>query len=161
VSAAKQVFYRAWDALHYLSGNGSWTLSEHERLIVNAAIRHFPEDVQRLLEAQLHQRYFVERMSQGRFNVLRLYDDNSELRIQDPRFGDMLVVVRLSVDGNERDAHVVFLRGHLFSVEFRDKSSFYANRSVEVRDVKVGSPKQTYTRAIDRLEHGKDDGSPK
>lgn len=154
MSVVKEGLYRVWDALHYLFGDGGWKLNSLEQLVAKAAICSFAEEIQGLLEAQIQQRYFVERMSKGRINVLRFYSPDRRLTVQDPRFADMLVVVRIAIDGREQDAHVVFLRGYLFSIEFRDKAAFYANRAVEVRSVRIGNPKKTYTRSIDRVEHG-------
>jgi hypothetical protein len=156
VNVVRALFLRGWDLLHYLSRDGSWRLSAHERVVAEAAIRSFPEDIQRLQSAQLQQRYFVERIPKGRINVLRYYSPDEALRIEDPRFSDMLVVVRVAVDGREQNAHITFSEGYLFSIEFRKEAAFYAGRSLEIRDVKIGNRAQSYTRAIDRLEHGSD-----
>lgn len=157
-AAVKEMLYRVWDSLHFLFGNGSWTLSAPERLVADAAIGIFSSDIRSNLEAQLRQSYFVERMSRGRINVIRFYAPDDRLRVQDSRFADLLVDVRIAVDGQEQVAHLVCLRGYLFSIEFRDRAARYADRHIEVRGVKLGNPKKTYTRALDRLEHGDDAG---
>jgi len=68
------------------------------------------------------------------------------------------VEVRIAVEGQEQGAHLVCLRGYVFSIEFRDRAARYAGRRIEVRDVRLGDPKKTYTRTIDRREHGGDTG---
>jgi hypothetical protein len=143
--------------LHFLSGGGSWALSLRERLVVTAAIRLFSPHIQETLYAQLRQRFFVERVNRH-IPVLRYYARNEDLRVTDQSFSDLLVVVPLSVDDANEKAHVTFYEGFLFSLEFRHKPSFYAGRLLSVGEARLGRPRQTYTRAIDRLEHGRTDG---
>jgi hypothetical protein len=110
-----------------------------------------------VLRSQLNQKYFVERVPAGRINVFRFYQDQSERQIEDPAFSDMLLNVRITVDGREQTAHVTFRKGCIFSLEFKKPGDFYDGKSLTVLDVKPGTPSQTYTRAIDRMEHGADD----
>ena len=132
-------------------------MQPYEKTVVDAVICSFSESIRSLLRAQLEQKYFVERIPAGRINVLRFRNIDSGLRIQDPEFSDLLVNAQIVVDGKMQTAHVTFYKGYIFSIEFKKPGSFYAGKKVTVLDITPGKPNQTYTRAIDRLEHGRGD----
>lgn len=141
---------------HFLFGGGTWALSSCERVIVEAAIGFFPSEIQERLRKQLARPFFVERSgSGGRIHVLRRYGDLDELKVGAAEFADLLVIVRIAVDGKEENAHVTFYKGFLFSIEFRRPSSVYLKKSLAVKSVRLGKTKQSFTNAIDRLEHGR------
>jgi hypothetical protein len=123
--------------------------------VLVAALAHLPDDVRALVERQLQQKYFVERTNK-RINVLRYYAPAEALRIKSPDFSDLLLKVQLIVDGKKEFAHVTFYNGYLFSIEFKKAGRSYANRTLAVAAVTPGRPRDSYTRAIDRLEHGRD-----
>lgn len=154
-----ELFYRSWDLLHFVSGEGSWSLHPHEQVVIDAAVNSLATDEQDLARKQLDQDFFVDRTSNGRINVLRFYDGDKRRRIEDPAFDDRLLCVRIAVVGARQTAHVTFYKGIIFSVEFKKPGKFYAGKRVKVVDVGLGSPHQTYTRGIDRLEHGRDPGN--
>ena len=156
MTAITQLLFRGWDLLHYLSGGGSWALRPYERTIVDAVIDSFSQSIQALLLAQLQQKYFVERIPAGRINVFRFYNPDGALKIQDAKFSDLLMNVQIDVDGEEQVAHATFYKGYIFSIEFKKPGRYYSGKKVTVRDVRPGKPNQTYTRAIDRFEHGRD-----
>ena len=127
----------------------------YEKIIVDAVIGNFSENIQRLLRSQLKQKYFVER-SNERINVFRFYGANNRLSIQDPNFDDMLINVQIDVDGKVQTAHVTFYKGYVFSIEFKKPGSFYVGKKINVRDIQTGNPDQAYTIGINRIEHGKE-----
>lgn len=148
---------RAWDALHFLCGDGTWHLIDVECQVVRAAFQCLSDDERALVEAQLAQSYFVERMSGGRINVLRFYAPDQALTIPGPKFAELLVVVSLEVDGKKQKAHMTFYRGYVFSVEFAEEGRKYSRRHVRVLGVRLGRPEQSFTVAIDRQEHDIDE----
>jgi hypothetical protein len=142
--------------LHVVSGDGSWQLLAHEKALVDAVIGTLPTNVQLLVRMQLEQDFFVERTNR-RVGVIRPYNADEALRIPDPPFADCLVNVRVSVDGKPQTEHVTFYKGYIFSIELRKPSKFYEGKNIAIVDVKLGKPSQTYTTAIDRVEHGKNE----
>lgn len=83
-----------------------------------------------MVQRQLAQSFFVERMSRGRINVLRYYENDPSLAIGDPQFADYLFKVRLELDGAGQTAHVTFYKGWLFSVEFKKPGRFFARKEI-------------------------------
>ena len=59
------------------------------------------------------------------------------------------------VDGRTQQAHVTFYRGRIHCLEFKKPLKFYEGKDVSFGAVTEGNPKQSYTGAIDRYEHGK------
>lgn len=151
----KELFRRVNHLLTFLFGEGSWSIKEHERLILDAALGELDANVRELAGRQLEQSYFVERASHGRINVIRFYDPAAALRIPGDDFSDLLVQVKVNVDKRQQTAHVTFYKGLLFSVEFKKPGKFYAGKNLETGSVSIGQPSQSYTQGIDRLEHGK------
>lgn len=150
----RDAFYRAWDFLHFLSGDGSWRLRPLEEVVIEAVINDLSASIATLVRRQLGQAFFVERIPAGRINVLRFYRIDDSVRIREPGFSDKLFKVGLVVDGRNETAHVTFYEGHIFSVEFKHPSRFYAGKKIEIRSVAAGAPENTYTREIDEAEHG-------
>jgi hypothetical protein len=74
--------------------------------------------------------------------------------ISNPEFLDLLLRVQVLVDGRKKFAHVTFYKGYLFSIELKQPGRSYAGKELVTLNVGRGNPKQTYTRAIDCLEHG-------
>ena len=140
--------------LTYLSGEGSWELHSHEKIVLDAVVDHLDERLRRLIREQLEQSFFVERIPDGRINVFRFYRMNDELVVPDAEFDDLLFRIHLMVNGRKQIAHVTFYKGQVFSVEMKKRGRFYKGADLKVEQVTLGNPKQTYTRAIDRLEHG-------
>jgi hypothetical protein len=126
-----------------------------------AAVNSLAAIEQGLVRAQLGQSFFVERMSAGRINILRFYNPDSSHRIADSAFSDRLFNVRIVTGDTIQVAHVTFYKGYIFSIEFKKPSSFFAGMRIEVADVRPGDARQTYTRGIDRLEHGPNDADPR
>ncbi|MEQ1932231.1 MAG: hypothetical protein ABL957_17105 [Parvularculaceae bacterium] len=142
--------------LHYIEGGGSWRLKPHEAILLNAVLDRLATDAKTRVQEQMAHGYFVERMSDGRINVIRLHKKPGDLAIQDSSFADALYNVRLSVEARRENAHVTFLKGFIFSIETKHGKHFYVGKTISVLDASVGDPHQSFTRAIDRLEHGKD-----
>lgn len=147
-------FYRAWDFLHFLSGDGSWQLRALEKLVIDAVTNELSPAIASLVRRQLEQPLFIERIPVGRINVIRYYRPDENLRIREADFSDKLFKVHIAVDGGGQTAHVTFYKGYIFSVEFKNPSRFYVGKKIEIRSVAVGAPKQSYTREIDEEEHG-------
>jgi hypothetical protein len=153
-----QLMRDLWYLLYFVSGDGSWKLRSHERAVLDAAIAHLTSDAKKIVAEQLRQRYFIERTNK-RINLFRYYATRDVLRIPDPEFSDLLLRVQILVEAKKEFAHVIFYKGHLFSIEFKNLGRSYAHKELVVVDVVRGKTSQTYTRAIDRLEHGRDSES--
>lgn len=153
----KELARRLNHFLSYVFGEGSWSIKAHEKSVLNAALGELDEDARELAGRQLARSFFVERTSGGRINIIRFYDPVAELRLPSDDFSDLLVKVKVKVDGRQQTAHVTFYKGLLFSVEFRKPGKFYAGKELETVDVSIGKPSQSYTHGIDRLEHGNAD----
>ncbi len=153
----REAFYRAWDFLHFLSGDGSWRLRPLEEDVIEAVINELSPSIATLVRRQLEQAFFIERIPAGRINVLRFYRVDDSVRIRETDFSDKLFKVRLIVEGHSETAHVTFYEGHIFSIEFKNPSRFYVGKKVEIRSVAGGAPENSYTREIDEAEHGPPD----
>lgn len=149
-----QVARRCMDALTFIFGEGSWSLKAHELEVLNAALSILDEKARTLVEKQLDQGYFVERVPDGRINVFRFYDAIHDLRLPSPEFSDLLVSVKFIVDGARETAHVTFYKGQIFSIEFKKPGKFYVGKNIEIGDSEIGESGQSYTHEIDQSEHG-------
>lgn len=147
-------FRRFLHLLSFVSGEGGWRLYPHEQAVVDAASGDLPTEFREQVSAQLEQPFFVERSSK-QVSVLRFYKPDSRLAIADAAFNDRLVKVRIEIDGRKQEAHVTFYKGYIFSVEFKKPRKFYVGKQITICDMSQGKPDESYTRALDRLEHGR------
>jgi hypothetical protein len=90
-------------------------------------------------------------------SVLRFYEPDSRFALAQPEFLDRLAKVQMEIDGHRQNAHVTFYKGYIFAVEFKKTRRFYAGKHIVIGGVSPGKPGDSYTRSIDRLEHGRDD----
>jgi hypothetical protein len=134
-------------------GEGSWALRPLEREIINRAITLMPEDQRDKAQAQLGLRLFVER-SNRMINVIRAYRPDPALRLSAEWHGTLIKVL-MTVNGAKQMANVTTYEGYLFTVEFRKPATFYKGKTIELGEAKLGNPGQSYTRLIDRAEHGR------
>jgi hypothetical protein len=141
--------------LHYIGGTGSKLLLPYEKVIVDAVVNFLPEEKKSLVLRQLAEKFFVDR-SNRRISVVRLEKTQPDLRISDSSFDDLLLIVRLTINGKKEVANVIFHRGLIFSVETRQCRKFYNDVNVNVVGVETGKPRQSLTYVIDRAEHGSD-----
>jgi hypothetical protein len=121
---------------------------------VDAVIRDLPIEMGRLVLAQLGRSYFVERSSNC-ISVLRFYERDIRLAIAEAGFQDLLMKVQVEIDGRGQIAHVTFYKGYILTVEFKRPRQFYAGKHITICGVSQGKPKDSYTRSVDRLEHGR------
>jgi len=142
--------------LHYLSGGGSWHLLAHEKKILDACLSFVPEDVQTHVRNQMASGFFLERMTDGRINVIRLHEKPKEVAIKDAEFEDALYKVRVEVDGEKLTVNVTFYKGFIFSIETKKPTKFFRGKDILIHNVAKGKSKETYTAVIDRSEHGWD-----
>lgn len=155
----RQVVTRGLDLLTYLSREGDWSIRPHEMEVITAVIRDLDVNVADAIQSQLQKSFFVERIPDGRINIFRFYDKVDHLRIREPEYADLLIKAKLEVDGQKQIVHMTFHKGIIFSIEFKKPGKFYAGKEISISDVKRGSLKESYTLAIDRIEHGTNEGN--
>jgi hypothetical protein len=124
-----------------------------EVAVIKQAITIMPADLQPKAEAQLLQKMFVER-SNPRINMISPYRHDPKLSL-DREWSNALVRVSINVDGQKQTANVTTVKGRVFSVEFKKPSKFYKGKKISIGEAKLGNPRQSFTRAIDRFEHGR------
>lgn len=144
------------DAIKFIFGEGSWTLLPHEKRVLDAAIESLGSETQEAVREQLAVPFFIERMNKGRINVFRFYRPVESLRLRDGAYDDLLVRVRISIEGRTMMAYATLYRGLIFSVEFKRPKSFFVNKELRITSVTEGSPKDSFTQVIDRAEHGRE-----
>ncbi|WP_377191726.1 hypothetical protein [Ruegeria meonggei] len=152
-NSIKKWLTQAFEVIYYLSGEGSWKLLAHEKLILMAAIENLVPDERELLRQQLHQDFFVERTN-NRISVLRFYEAHEDLRVQGTDFEDRWIRVHMLVNGKKQICNVNVYRGLVFSVETRSPRKTYKGTEIRVVKVVDGNGADSFTRAIDRQEHG-------
>ena len=155
---SSEICQRLLHTLTFLSGEGSWTLRRHERIVLDAVLARLSETDAIAVRHQLASPYFVERIPDGRINILRHYRGPTGSTFASEAFDDCLFKVRIAVDGNMLEAHVVFYKRRLFSIEFNKEGGFFRDKAIRVDSVRRGRAAQSYTAAIDRLEHGAEAG---
>jgi hypothetical protein len=128
------------------------TFLPHEKKILSGVVETLDVEPKRLCQLQLAEDLYIER-SHPRINIIRLYEESHLLRIIGGEFEDALFKVRLAVENMKEAANVTFYRGFIFSIETKRPRKFYKDKTVAVLGVEVGAPDNSFTRAIDRLEH--------
>ncbi|WP_299484100.1 hypothetical protein [uncultured Roseibium sp.] len=145
------------DGLRFLSFEGSWSLKPHEALTLNAALEWLAGDLESVARAQLAQRYFVERMSNGRIPCFRYYRMDPGLKFAGPLgSGDHFINVVQKVERRNLTAKCVLHDGVVFGLEFPKPGNFFKNADIEVVSVSCDETAFSYTDALDRAEHGID-----
>jgi hypothetical protein len=150
---ANALVRRIFDGVLFLTREGSWRLSPLELQIIEASVRLLAPDSQDRVRRQLEQPLFVERTS-DRVSVIRFYNENAQLRLESSEWQDAAINVHIRVGGANQIAQVTIYKGCLFTVELKKPRRFYRNETVDISDVRLGSANRTYTRIIDRAEHG-------
>jgi hypothetical protein len=138
-----------WDLLYFLTGEGTWRLRAHERLVLEAAIASLPDIIQSRLRAQFNQKLFVQR-SHRQISRPRFYSKPLESN----ELPHKILKVEIDVGGKKESAHVEFFQGRVDSIQFKHSGNFYSGKALKVIGVKAGNLKVSHAAAIDRCEHG-------
>lgn len=145
------------DLLFYLRSNGDWKLRHPTEVI----IEHFLTKIDRAdaakISAQLSQPFMQHWWHKGRINPIFHYILDPETLLEDAAYAEDLYRVEMFVDGKKHWANINFVTGRLYSVELPKPFKFYEGKAIALGDIKRGKASQSITRAIDRLEHGRDD----
>ena len=143
----------ASDGISYLSNEGSWSMKEHERVVVDAVLSQLDSIHENHFYSQLERPFFIERSNKGRINIFRPYGDVLDISELFPDFSDTLYSVHFYVEKSRNKANVSFYKGNLFSVEFQKPYSFFQDAKLKVESVIRGYSDDSFTRTIDSYEH--------
>jgi hypothetical protein len=155
---SEAMFRFLWDLLFFLTGEGSWALRPHERIVLEAAIANLPDHAQKLMRPLLKQTVFVQR-SHVQVSYPRFYSTfyvQNRSAIEDEFFVQNVLSVQIDVDEERQSAQVEFFKGRISSIQFKKPAKFYAGKEVKAMSVKPIKPNLSHAAAIDRLEHGKE-----
>lgn len=154
------VLRRAWryffDGWRFVEGAGRWSADPIHMDLIETVLATLPIGIAATVRQQLEQRYFFSWMSDGRINVFFFYDERGLPLINDSSFDDRLFKVDLLVDGRRHKAQVGFYKGRIHRVELKKPRSFFKDKSYRLGAVAEGKPTDSFTRAIDRADHGKE-----
>ena len=146
------------DLIGHLCGEGDWHLSNTTKAIIEHFITTRNDNESALLKMQLSQPFFQAKWNGGRVNPIFYYLFDEKTSLKDEEYhNESLFQIEISVDGKKQRSNIMFVGGRLFSVELPKPLKFYEGKSITFGDVKRGRTSQSITRAIDRLEHGRDD----
>ncbi|WP_299736485.1 hypothetical protein [uncultured Roseobacter sp.] len=151
----KKVLKQASEVIYFVGGEGNWKLFPHEEAILMSAFKVLPPEARELLHQQISRDFFVERTNK-RINVLRFYDAHSDLRINDPDFEDKWLRVHMRVNGKKEISNVNIYRDFIFSIETWSPKKMYTDAQIRIEKVDQEEADKSYTKSIDRLEHGRD-----
>lgn len=157
VSAAVKALTRfLGDLLYFLTGEGSWSLRPHERVVIEAVIDTLPEHAQALLHSQLNGTMFVQRshkqISRPRFYTAPYLQDRRA--IEGGEYSHKVIDVLVDVDGVNEVAQVEFFRGRVDSIQFKRPAAYYVGKRLRVTGTRPGKPTRSHAAAVDRREHG-------
>lgn len=151
----KEILYRCWDFSLFMTGEGSWRLRPIEALVLDAVKKNVEDSVLFLLEKQLSQKYFIQRMNSSRVNTIIFYNKDEAYKINDSQFEDLLFKVELIIDKKKQNAHITFFEGYISTIEFKKVKSFYDGKTIDIAGVRLGKLDMSHASAIDRVEHAK------
>jgi hypothetical protein len=134
-----------------------WRHFRRLRYPTNLVIRHFiagcsAEDAIKL-DAQLAQPFYQQWWLKGRINPIFYYALDPETLLESPEYQESLFRVEMRVDGKKLFTNIEFSRGRLYSVQLPRPILFFKDKEIILGVVTHGTLKQSYTRAIDRVEH--------
>jgi hypothetical protein len=156
VNAVEALFRFLVDLLYWVTGEGSWRLRPHERVVIEAAIDLLPQQSRELLRAQLKETTFVQRshrqICRPRFYSAPYIPDRRA--IEDVESSDRIIDVHLVVEGVNEVAHVEFYRGRVDSIQFKRPAAYYADKRLRAVGTRPGRQGRSHAAAIDRREHG-------
>jgi len=127
--------------------------------VLDRLLLELEPEARALVEVQLKQPYYISFWHEGRISPIyfKHFRLPRELRIPDPEFVDRLYKIEMFVDSRKQQVHVVFVDGRIHRFEFKKPFKFYESKDIRFGKVTLGKPKQTYTAALNRLEHGRDE----
>lgn len=137
-----------------------WNHFRKLRYPTNLVINHFiancsAEDANRL-KSQLAQPFYQQWWLKGRINPIFYYALNPETLLDGPDYQEGIFRVEMRVDDKKLWANIEFARGRLYSIQLPKPISFFKDKRIDLGDVAPGKQNQSYTRIIDRIEHGQD-----
>ena len=147
------------DLLFFLTRDGDWKLRFPTDQIIGHLLTALPAPQADLIRQQLAQPLVQHWWHKGRINPIFHYVLDPDSVLQDEAFQKGLYQVEMLVDGKKQNANVKFVAGRLYSVELPQPFKFYRGKTITFGEVKRGKSSQSYTRALDRLEHGKGEGT--
>lgn len=148
-------------SINYFFGGREWSdnkLKPLQKKLLEAFLPTLEPAFRVLIERQLSQPFKVSFWHHGKVSPFFFENPKLEpqLLIPDREFFERLYKVEMFVDGRKQYAHVIFYKGRIFSLEFKQPLKFYEGKDIRFGAAKVGTPKQSLSAAIDRREHGKD-----
>lgn len=152
----KLIWTYFWDTWHFLERAGRWSLDPIHQDVLEAVLNTFPEVIAQEVRRQLEYRYFLSWMSEGRVNVLFFYNENEIPLISVGEYCNRLYKVDIIVEGIWQKVNIVFTRGRIHRIEFMKPSSYFKGKNYCVGAVSIGKSSNSFTRIIDRGEHGKE-----
>lgn len=153
------IFETGWtyfmDAWRFVERGGRWSADTMHLELIEAVLATLPTEIAATVRQQLEHRYFFSWMSDGRINVFFFYNQRGLTLIPDPAYEDRLFKVELFVEGRKYVAHVSFFERRIHCVELKKPRSFFKGKAYRIGAVSDGKPTDSFTRAIDRVDHGK------
>lgn len=159
---SKSLIARAFQAFsdftEVVGGSGAWKLKPLHQQLLDALLSRLEPDLRVLLEQQLEQPFFMQFLHGGRISsfYFKHFRLPREIRLPFPDFDDRLYKVEMLVDGRKQQAHVVFASGRIYMLELKKPLKFYKGKEVKFGATTLGKSRNSYTGALDRLEHGGD-----
>lgn len=156
-AAVKTLVQFLWDLLYFLTGEGSWSLRPHERIVIEAVVDTLPEPSQGLLRSQLKQTLFVQR-SHKQICRLRFYTApylQDRRAVEGEEYSTKVIDVQIDVEGRSEVAQVEFFGGRVDSIQFKRPAAHYVGKSLRVTGTRLGKASRSHAAAIDRHEHGR------
>lgn len=144
------------DLLFYLTRDGDWKLRYPTDVVIEHFLTKIDASNRAKIVAQLKQPLVQRWWHKGRINPIFHYVLDPETQLEDAAYKDDLYRIEMFVEGKKQWANITFVDGKLFCVELAKPFKFYESKSIIFGDVKRGKTSQSITRAIDRLEHGRD-----
>ncbi|MEP3049863.1 MAG: hypothetical protein ABJP48_10095 [Erythrobacter sp.] len=150
-----------WDVTRFLCFEGRWSHSRMHGDVIEAVLNYVDPEVASLVRRQLRHTYFLDTAPRGLINVFWFYEKDRLPHIEDQSYFDRLFKVEIFVGNRRHISMVTFFEGRIFSVEFKKPRGFFKGEKYRIGKVTDGKPSDTYTRVIDRAEHGKEtEGNP-
>jgi hypothetical protein len=137
-------------------GDSGWSLRRYEIELLQVVMGSLDDENQAILARQLNKLFFVERLHDGR--VVRIHfkwKRGSIDRMKLPKEYN-LAKLKLKTEGGKLGVSIGTYDGLIFSFHYTKPPKPFLSQGFEIVEAEYGGPaNDTVTRAIDRLEHGK------
>jgi hypothetical protein len=151
--AKERISFSSFSLFH----QGSWKYIYPTDIMIKALEQEITPSDYQIIRMQLEFKPFQIQYNKGRVNVFS-YADKSKKDVPVlplPKYEDFWVQIDLMSDKRKYRSLVCIYKGYLHHIQFSKPAGVFQGKLIEIISTKKVTGKSSFTRAIDRQEHGR------